>query len=89
MNDRVQRIALALSVRVLLAAWVGTIEGHFQRTRRGQRDPQRASAMADKYDASWEEVAMDAPDGVPNRELHDLDGRRWSGIGNLIFPTLP
>lgn len=63
MTPRVKRIAIVLSVAVLLAAWILTIDGHFVR-KHVPIDPHRATEVANKYDASWQDVTIQASDRV-------------------------
>jgi len=66
MTPRVKRIALVLSVAVFLAAWILTIDGHFVR-QYVLIDPHRATEVAYKYDATWQDVTIQAPDRVSLR----------------------
>lgn len=63
MTPRVKWIALGLTVTVLLAAWIVTIDGHFVR-KRVPIDPRRAVEVAHKWDASWQDATILASDRV-------------------------
>jgi pimeloyl-ACP methyl ester carboxylesterase len=62
-TPRVKRITLVLSVAFLLAAWILTIDGHFVR-QHVPIDPHRATEVANKCDASWQDVTILASDRV-------------------------
>lgn len=64
MTARGKQIARVISAAVLLAAWALTIDGNFIR-QRVQIDPNRANEVARMFDASWQEVRIDASDSVP------------------------
>ncbi len=63
MAPRVKGITLVFSVAFLLAGWILTIEGHFVR-RHVRIDAHRATEVANKFDSSWQDVAILASDRV-------------------------
>jgi predicted alpha/beta-fold hydrolase len=66
MTPLVKRGVLAASVIGVLAAWALTIEGYFVR-QKIYIDPQRAARIAAQTNALWEDVTINASDGVPLR----------------------
>ena len=63
MTPLVKRIIVIASVIGILAGWALTIEGYFVR-QRTYIDPRRAAVVAGQAEASWEDVAITAADGV-------------------------
>ena len=64
MPPTAKRIAICLSVVILLASWALTINGFFVSPNILRRsDEERARALADAYGAYWASVAIDASDG--------------------------
>lgn len=62
MTTRGKRIALLLSIAVLLGAWILTIDGNFVRGA-SRVDPRAAQTVA-RFGASWEDVSIASSDGV-------------------------
>jgi pimeloyl-ACP methyl ester carboxylesterase len=64
MPQTAKRIAICLSVVLLLASWALTIDGFFVCPNILRRsDQERARALADAYGASWASVSIHASDG--------------------------
>jgi len=63
MPPTARRIAVCLSVALLLGSWALTLDGYFARPV-NRIDPRRAEAVASAYGASWENVSIRASDGV-------------------------
>lgn len=64
MTARGKLIALLLSAAVWLAVWILTIDSNFVH-HHVPIDADRAAKIASKYDASWQDVTIQASDGVP------------------------
>src|SRR5262245_17811298 len=63
MTPLVKRIVITAQVIGVLAAWALTVDGYFVR-QKIYIDPRRAEAVAAQTHASWEDVTINASDGV-------------------------